>query len=197
MSDRLDIKLLEFLEPKTGMPAEIGINQFVLSNFKKPNPLPANETDEALVLLRQLQADELIEFSRGVGFYWIGTIDSEQVIKWWDNINGEEVYKITRKGISYLDQYRISQTARETNESVKLTNKWTLRIIAATLLITMVNVYITFKHDSSDNEKDQLKTFLKAKQFQIDSLQSKLNQQQFLINHLLYLQNNKRKNKEK
>jgi hypothetical protein len=198
MDKRVDIKLLGFLEPKTGMPKDMRINKFILLNFEKPDPLPTNESDEALILLRQLQSEELIEFIKGAAFYWIGNINNEQeqIIYWWDNVSGEDVYKITRKGINYLDQYRISQIASETNESVKSTNKWTLRIIGFALFVTIVNTYLTVIHNS-DNEKYQLKTYIKAKQFLIDSLQSKLNQQQYLINHLLIPQNNKNRHAKK
>jgi len=194
MDRRIDIKLLEFLEPQKGMPQELAINQFVLSNFDKPDVLPTKEKDDACILLSELYKEKLIDLIKGAAPLYMGKYNSEKVILWWDNMPGKDYYKITRSGINFLDQYRISQTASETNKSVKSTNRNTIIILTFALLISAANLWVTTKNYLSENEKDDLQIALHTKMIIADSLQSLVNQQQNTMTHfLLYKLNSKNK----
>ena len=124
-----------------------------------------------------------VKYNAG-GWSNIGEYDTNKT-KWFDGFNGSIKFEALIQPIGL-----ISLNQEKTNRNIKSTNRNTIKIILATLIVTIINAYITFKHNSDDNEKAQLNILLKTKSTQLDSLQSKLNQEQFLINHLLSQRNN-------
>lgn len=166
------------------IPKEVDVTSFMVKNLIKPNPIPISENEEGNIIINQLLSKGFIEYKGGVAFTNIGVLINKEIV-WWDNVGGTNRYRITKPGLDYLYKYRSNQIILSTNKSVQSTNKNTIRILIFATLISLLNLGIAIKSFIDNDEKEQLHTLLQSKGKLSDSLQSTINQEQTLINHLL------------
>jgi hypothetical protein len=146
MEKSLDIKFLEFLEPKEGVVKGINVTTFMMDNFKIPNNEDLNNdnsNEDAILFLNRLYAKKHIIFDphRITELVkWRYPSGENNYKHWFNTITPELNVKISEQGLEYLYNYRTNYILLETNISIRDTNIAVKKNITAQLIFGIVSV---------------------------------------------------------
>ena len=95
MDNGIKRKFLKYLDSKTivGWSEKINITDFIVSNFKKPNPLSpktSNDNDPAVFFLKNLKSENLIDYEDRVLSQvntWMYAIEDVEHKRWFDTLH--------------------------------------------------------------------------------------------------------------
>ena len=117
MEKPLEIKFLEFLEPKEANPTETDVIPFVRENFSKFSEINPTQGNNIKIFLERLENKKFISTPREVDFGWPSDVEIKS------KSNFSILATIKDDGIQHLYSYRINQILLETNTSTQKTNK--------------------------------------------------------------------------
>lgn len=120
-TSRLERKFLKFLNKKTtALSTEIDIEEFMIANFKKPNPKSSNtinSTDKGVIFLKNLKLKGAIDFdNEALSHVNKWTVDSEGETKRWFDTLHEPLYITLERPLSQF----LSLSERLLNKKIVL-----------------------------------------------------------------------------
>jgi len=168
MEIRLEYKFLKFLDSNTTpLTEEIDINEFMIANFKKPNPLSPktiNGNDKGVNFLKRLKKEGFIEYDElalsHVNTWFVDGGDDPKIKRWFDTLH--EPFYVELTDLYYKgNKYKRLSLSRLLNK--KLVLKAIKKVIAiliiigkaiwkylVTLSITLIGVYLSLGHNFAD-----------------------------------------------